>query len=357
MLPTAFVRVREFALFVTARLQFILSYEGPCRNSHRISTPSQATEKRVWHRGSELQLRHGCSAFKGLQPLRNCFPTSYAISSAAEDLPFDISPKPSPHRGFTLLELMVATAIFLVICAAMFSLLQLSQQRYSSESQLSGSFGEARLGIDQIIRDINIAGYPAPSMFSNPASAAAYAISPFAWEPGYNPGSLSTACQIGTCTSPGPFDLIIETNFGNGVSWIHYQLLGTPPTTLYRSVALKSPGSDPSAATSLPTLLTPLVENVMNNAPTFSTSLTAQITAQHPTMFENGSVPLFQYSCATPSGSQPCSSAAATGYNQPQNISDIDVTLIVKTPQGDIQTQSLQLMELTGRGHRSNPTN
>lgn len=250
---------------------------------------------------------------------------------------------------------MVAMAIFLVICAAMFSLLQLSQRRYSSETQLSGTFGEARLGIDQIIRDTNISGYPAPSMFSNPTSAAVYAISPFAWSPGYNAASLSTACQVGsTCAnSPGPFDLIIETNLGSGVSWIHYQLQGT---TLYRSVLPKSVGADPYTATSAPGLLTPLVENVMNNAPAFSPSLAAEITAQHPTMFQNGPVPLFQYSCATPTGSQPCTSAAAAGYNQPQNISDIDVTLIVKTPQGDTQTLSLQLMELTGRGHRSNPT-
>jgi len=247
----------------------------------------------------------------------------------------------------------VAMAIFLVICAAMFSLLQLSQQRYSSEAQLSGAFGEARLGIDQIIRDINISGYPTPSMFSNPSSPAVYAVSPFAWEPAYNPANLNTVCQVGvSCASPGPFDLIIETNFGSGVSWIHYQLQGT---TLYRSVVAKSIGADPATVTSAPGVLTPLVENVMNNAPAFSPALAAEITAQHPTMFQNGSVPMFQYSCATPTGSQPCASPAAAGYNQPQNVSDIDVTLIVKTPQGDTQTLSLQLMELTGRGHRSNP--
>jgi len=37
------------------------------------------------------------------------------------------------------MELMIATAIFLVICGAMFGLLQLSQQKYSSETQLSGA--------------------------------------------------------------------------------------------------------------------------------------------------------------------------------------------------------------------------
>jgi prepilin-type N-terminal cleavage/methylation domain-containing protein len=300
---------------------------------------------------------------KNLSFRGRCWPEEPAFSCAFENLPFDTFRKRPLQRGFTLLELMVATAIFLVICAAMFSLLQLSQQRYSSESQLSGSFGEARLGIDQIIRDINIAGYPAPSLFSNPSSSAAYAISPFAWEPNYNSGSLSAACQVGsTCTSPGPFDLIIETNFAGPsttppppaiVNWIRYLLSGT---TLLRGVAPKTAGGDPLSAIP-PASMTPLVENVVNNAPSLSPALAAQITAQHPTMFATGSVPLFQYSCATPSGSQPCASAAASGYNQPQNIGDIDVTLIVKTPQGDTQTQSLQIMELTGRGHQSNPAN
>jgi len=55
---------------------------------------------------------------------------------------------PQPERGFTIMELMIATAIFLVICGAMFGLLQLSQQKYSSETQLSGAFQETRLEID-----------------------------------------------------------------------------------------------------------------------------------------------------------------------------------------------------------------
>jgi prepilin-type N-terminal cleavage/methylation domain-containing protein len=41
------------------------------------------------------------------------------------------------ERGFSLVELMVATAIFMVVCAAMFGLLQVSQQKYAIQSQLS----------------------------------------------------------------------------------------------------------------------------------------------------------------------------------------------------------------------------
>jgi len=188
-------------------------------------------------------------------------------------------------------------------------------------------------------------------MFSNTSFVASYAVSPFAWDPGY---TSNTNCQIGlTCNpTPGDFDLIVETDFGNGtgVNWIRYQLVGT---TLYRSVVPKTAGADPVAATSTATVMTPFVENVMNAA---SGPLLAQITAEYPSMFPGGLVvPLFQYTCSTPSGPQSCSTAAP--YNAPRNISDIDVTLIVKTPQVDMQTQALKLMELTGRGHRSNPSN
>jgi prepilin-type N-terminal cleavage/methylation domain-containing protein len=251
------------------------------------------------------------------------------------------------ERGFTILELMVAMGIFLVICGAMFGLLKMSQQRYSSESQMSGSFQEARLGVDQIARDINVSGYPAMDMFSNVAFPANYAVSPFAWSPGY---ASNTVCQVGlTCTTPGDFDVIVETDLGNGVCWIRYQLQGT---TLYRSVAPKVAGADPVTATSAANLRTPFVENVMNNVPD---PLLGQIKAQYPAMFPIGPVPVFQYTCNTPAGSQLCTLAAP--YNAPKNISDVDITLIVKTPHEDLQTQALQLVELTGRGHRSNPTN
>ncbi|MGB7437041.1 MAG: hypothetical protein WBW49_16625, partial [Candidatus Acidiferrum sp.] len=166
-------------------------------------------------------------------------------------------------------------------------------------------------------------------------------------------GTPLTTCQVRVnCTTPSDFDLIVETDLGNGtgVNWIHYQLQGT---TLYRSVVPKTVGADPVAATSAPSLMTPFVENVMNNAPD---PLLTEIREQYPNMFPTGAVPLFQYTCSTPSGPQPCTTAAAP-YTQVQKISDVDVTLIVKTPKVDMQTGSLKLMELTGRGHRSNPTN
>jgi type II secretory pathway pseudopilin PulG len=253
--------------------------------------------------------------------------------------------------------MLVAMGIFLIICGVMFELLNLSQKKYSSETQLTAAYQDARLAMDQIVRDVNVSGYPPAGMFSNPASPTSYAVSPFSWSPGY---LSNTDCQVGTTctTTPSDFDLIVETNLGSGVSWIHYELGapdGTNPTTLYRAVVLKTAGQDAYSATSAPGVMTPFLANVMNNAPG---SLLAQITAQYPSMFPSGQPqPIFQYTCDTPAGPVPCTSALASGHNSEKNIRDVDITLIVMTPQRDLQTQSLKLVELNGRGHRVNPVN
>jgi prepilin-type N-terminal cleavage/methylation domain-containing protein len=254
--------------------------------------------------------------------------------------------------GFTILELMVATAIFLVLCAAMFGLLQLSQQKYSSESQLSGAFQETRLAIDQIARDFNVSGYPSQSMFSTlPADSTKYAASPVAWSPNYPVSSCFVGTAGGgTCATPGDFDLIVETDLGNGVSWIRYQLNGT---TLFRAVVPKAAGTDPVVATSAAGTMVPFLTNVMNSPPA---AQQAQILANYPSMFPGGvAQPVFKFTCDTPAGPEPCPTAG--NYGKPPQIRDVDITLIVMTRQPDLQTQQLKLVELNGRGHRVNPSN
>ena len=140
--------------------------------------------------------------------------------------------------------------------------------------------------------------------------------------------------------------MIVETNIGNGVSWIRYQLIGT---TLYRSVVPKTAGADPMAATSVPNAMVPFLTNVMNN----SATQIPQIVADYPAMFPGGAQPIFKYSCDTAAGPQPCTLAGNSG--SVKNIRDVDITLIVMTRQRDMQTQRLELVELTGRGHRVNP--
>lgn len=260
-------------------------------------------------------------------------------------------------RGFSILELLIAMAIFLAICAAMFELLRTSQIKYSGETQLSAAYQDSRLAMDQIVRDFNVAGYPPVGLFSVlPTQPSQYAVTPVAWNPNYPTAvcSLSAPGLGGGCATPGDYDLIVETQLGtdNFVSWVRYYL--DPPTlTLYRAVAQKTGGDPLSAVTSTSSAtITALLRNVVN----VPGSQMSQIIADYPTMFPGGQPqPIFQYTCDTPGGPTPCWQAGGT--NSPKNIRDVDVTLIVITPQQDLQTQSLKLVELFGRGHRTNPAN
>jgi prepilin-type N-terminal cleavage/methylation domain-containing protein len=258
------------------------------------------------------------------------------------------------QAGFTLLELLLATVVFLLICGAIFGLLDLAQKNYGSETQISSSFQEARLAVDQIVSDFDQAGYPSLSMFSEVPAANFYAYGPVAWAPGYT-NHPPTPCQVGTggggtCGTPGDFDLIVEASSAGAVNWIRYQLVGT---TLFRSVVPKTPGADPAAATSVATAMVPFIVNVMNSPPP---AQLAELIAAYPTMYPAGQpVPIFQFSCDSPAGSVRCPTAAPGGLST--QIRDVDVTLIVRTTQRDLQTQKWKLVELNGRGHRSNPDN
>ena len=256
------------------------------------------------------------------------------------------------QTGFTLLELMVSVSIFIVISGAIFGLLGSSQKQFRTESQLLGSFQEARLGLDQIVRDANDSGYPPQNHFSITPPANRYAIGPIGWQPGYLAGApciIGTAGG-GTCVTPNDFDVIFEgdDNDGVGVKWTRYQLVGT---TLLRGAVAKTAGTDPVAATTGAGVMLPYVNNVMNNP---GAVRIAQFQAAYPGMFPGGvAQPIFQFTCDSPGGTVLCQNAGAS--NSPANVRDVEITLIVMTPERDFTTQRLRLVELNGRGHRINP--
>jgi prepilin-type N-terminal cleavage/methylation domain-containing protein len=265
------------------------------------------------------------------------------------------------QHGFSLLELMTAAAIFIILCGAAFGLLMVTQKNYQSESQVLNSFQEARLGVDQIVRDVNISGFPPPGQFSNIAANSNFnyfAISPVAWWPGYA-ATPPNPCTIGgNCVTPGDFDLIIESDVdleqerasgaAEDVEWVRYQLQGT---TLFRGVLTpKVPGGNPDALTAA--TLAPFVQNVMNNA---SAAQIAQFQAVYPGMFAGGQpVPIFRYLCDD-TGNGVLVRCDLLGTHSPVNVREVEVTLIVQAPQLDATTGSPRLVTLNGRGHRVNP--
>ncbi len=203
------------------------------------------------------------------------------------------------------------------------------------ESQVLDSFQGAQIAMDQMARDIHAAGYPPPnSLVTIPENVAS---SPFAWSP--NP---ATPCTVGAggCTTPGDFDLIIETDvdpqINNGVEWVRYRLNGT---TLERGWAKKTVGADPDTATAGNMII--YVENVMNNA---SSAQRAAIQASYPSMFPgNAPVPVFSYTYD------------AGKSSQPPNIREVNITLIVQAQNLDPKTRQPRVVTLTGLARRLNP--
>jgi prepilin-type N-terminal cleavage/methylation domain-containing protein len=237
--------------------------------------------------------------------------------------------------GFSLIELLMAALIFTVVAGGIFSVLLGSQLRYQSDSGLTNIFQEANLAMDQITRDIHSAGYPPPSSFagfcgsSQTQSAAALA---FAWSPNYSgswPCSTHAAgapCSVGaTCTIPGEDDLILEADQGNGngVQWIRYSLVGT---TLKRVVVTKQANADPVSSTD-PSKAPPYLENVINGAnPVFTYG-------PDPSAVNNSNYPAYT----------------------PLQIREVNICLMVQSPNADPQTGQHRTITVTGQAVRFNP--
>ena len=70
-------------------------------------------------------------------------------------------------RGYSLVELLVATVLFTIVAGSVFSLLMSAQLRYRGESDVTTAFQQANVAIDQITRDVHSAGYPPANSFAD----------------------------------------------------------------------------------------------------------------------------------------------------------------------------------------------
>lgn len=69
--------------------------------------------------------------------------------------------------GVTLLEMLIAVAIFGVITAAVFEQVDSMQKRSASEAMKLDMSQQAREFLDQTVRDLHMAGYPKSSMYAS----------------------------------------------------------------------------------------------------------------------------------------------------------------------------------------------
>lgn len=235
------------------------------------------------------------------------------------------------HRGFALVELLIAVLIFLIIGGAALGLLDFGLARERSEQQQLDTLEETRVALNQLASDIHRAGYPPLSSFQAGVTVPAnlYAV-PFT---GIVSGSINQTCSVnggGTpCTIPGPYDLVIETQDGSIIDWIYYQVkassLNPGVCTLYRTVTPKTVGGNPTGG-----LTAPLAEQLINTS-----AGTCSLT--------NGT-PVFTYVCA--GGALSCT---------PENIAEVSIQLQAVSLHADIQTGQVNAITLRTVARRINP--
>jgi prepilin-type N-terminal cleavage/methylation domain-containing protein len=270
--------------------------------------------------------------------------------------------------GFSLIELMLVLAIFLIVSGAIFGLLNTAQIRYRAEREFLESFQGGRLGVELIVRDIHNAGYPPPLTFpgnlltpptppapypagtwDDPLTAPAtlqdrFAIGILGIDAG---GNASTSCLVNTlnmaastCAIPNEWDMVLETDINpenptRAIEWVRYDLGKTGDTsTLFRTVNTKnmaggvSPTANPSDI--------PFVEFI----------------TQDPTVAASNTNPaVFRYEC-DPAMVSP----TAPGVCRAEHIKNVYITLRVRSQRPDIQTQQFRVITVRGEGTRQYPS-
>ena len=81
--------------------------------------------------------------------------------------------------GFTLLELLVSLAILITVTGAVFEQINSMQKKSASEAVNVDLTQQSREFLNQTVRDLHMAGYPGPGMYSNApghASLVAYGL-------------------------------------------------------------------------------------------------------------------------------------------------------------------------------------
>jgi len=251
-----------------------------------------------------------------------------------------------PQAGFSLVEMMLVLVIFLVVSGAIFGLLNVAQARYRSEQEFVDTFQGTRLAIDQVSREIRMAGYPPPSSYAGPPFPvpADPLTAPPDWQRRFSVGFVgwpTQSCTLGvTCALPGGWDLVVEADLDpereiaagppldptEQVEWIRYVLVpdaGGQTSTLMRAVVPKVAGADPIAATNA--VLSPFVEGVLNQPGVVGDEI-------------------FRYVCEA--GMAVCS---------PQNIVEVQIVVRARPMRRDIETRQYREVTLQGVARRVNP--
>jgi prepilin-type N-terminal cleavage/methylation domain-containing protein len=202
----------------------------------------------------------------------------------------------SPARGFTLLELLVASAVLLVVVGGAVSYISLATQRSKSEQVKVDLVQEGREFVDEFERDIHQAGFPGCSAFNGAGSVNCPLM--------YN--NATTADGIvyidntriifeGDVTATGSVDSIQYELVDSNLAW---PPAGTCPCIIKRSQVPKVanasyvPGTSPIAGGyTQATLWSQELQNVINSGvPGGTTTYGGGLPLAGNVLFDNGAI-------------------------------------------------------------------
>ena len=70
--------------------------------------------------------------------------------------------------GFSLLEMMISLAVLLIVTGAVFEQIIQMERKSAAEEAKIDTAEQAREFVDQMVRDLHMAGYPNAAMYSAP---------------------------------------------------------------------------------------------------------------------------------------------------------------------------------------------
>lgn len=239
------------------------------------------------------------------------------------------------EKGFSLVEVMIAMAVMLITVAAVFQLLNTSQSRSVSTTALQDANALARESVDQMVREIRLAGYPAANSY------------PVALGLTY----LNSEYVAGGILTVNPYGVMFEADTSNdGLVTNFIYALHVPPGTpgaacaglpvnanLTSPTLMRSEVPKPAGGGTPPPVLEPYLGDVMNctmNRPIFV------FCPVSPAAAPAGCPTMPQLSSSLPA---------------PRNTRIVMINLQVQTAVRDPQTGLFQNVELFGLAQRVNP--
>jgi prepilin-type N-terminal cleavage/methylation domain-containing protein len=244
--------------------------------------------------------------------------------------------------GFTLIEMVMTLAILSIVLGVVLRQIQVVQQRSQTEASKTDMTQQAREGLDEMIHDIHMAGYPNAKMYWSSALSS----------PMINDNRVAAGCDPSTGGCTGATSGLIKITGGTSSSpelWLEGDVDGDGVVDVvrYRYVTSATNGA---AGTQCPCIERGWGPK-LNADPVSSQAVTWSVLIENMTT-SGFSIAAYDVYGATVNINSPLTLTANT--TAIQSIRTVAITLSVKGSQLDMPTKQYPTVVLSGLGQFRN---